>query len=39
MMEMEETGQVVLTAPREDDVRLRKDTLPRWRIDAGRIAT
>lgn len=30
-------GQVVLTAPKESDVRVRADTLPRWRIEAGKI--
>jgi DNA replication and repair protein RecF len=39
LMEEEETGQVVLTAPKEADVRLRKDSLPRWRIESGRIET
>ncbi|HSG08081.1 MAG TPA: DNA replication and repair protein RecF [Longimicrobiales bacterium] len=39
LMEREETGQVVLTAPKESDVRIRKDALPRWRIEAGRINT
>jgi len=39
LMEREETGQVVLTAPKESDVRIRRDALPRWRIDAGRIST
>lgn len=33
------TGQVILTAPKEADVRLRGDRLPRWRILAGRIHT
>ena len=28
-------GQVVLTAPREGDVRVRRDTLERWRIAGG----
>jgi DNA replication and repair protein RecF len=37
VMEGEGAGQVLLTAPREADVRLKRDTLPRWRIDAGRI--
>jgi hypothetical protein len=37
-MEREETGQVVLTAPKESDVRIRRDTLPRWRIDGGRVS-
>lgn len=29
------TGQVILTAPREADVRLRRETLPRWGISGG----
>ncbi len=37
LMEREETGQVILTAPKESDVKLRRDALPRWRIEAGRI--
>jgi DNA replication and repair protein RecF len=39
LIEQEETGQVILTAPRESDVRLRRDALPRWRITSGRIET
>jgi DNA replication and repair protein RecF len=39
VMEGEDAGQVLLTAPKEDDVRLRRDTLPRWRIEAGRICS
>jgi DNA replication and repair protein RecF len=39
LMEAEDTGQVVLTAPKDGDVRMRRDALPRWRIEAGRIAT
>jgi DNA replication and repair protein RecF len=39
LMETEDTGQVVLTAPKDADVRLRKDSLPRWRISAGVIST
>jgi len=39
LMEREETGQVVLTAPKESDVRVRRDSLPRWRIEAGRVST
>ncbi len=39
LMEAEETGQVVLTAPKDGDVRIRKDSLPRWRIEAGRVTT
>lgn len=37
IMEREETGQVILTAPKESDVRFRSDSLPRWHIAAGRI--
>ena len=29
------TGQVILTAPKEADVRLRRDVLPRWSIESG----
>ncbi|TVP42441.1 MAG: DNA replication and repair protein RecF [Gemmatimonadales bacterium] len=32
-------GQVVLTAPKDADVRFRHDRLPRWRISGGRIET
>jgi len=35
LMEKEETGQVLLTVPKESDIRLRRDTLPRWRIRKG----
>ena len=38
LLEREETGQVILTAPKESDVRFRKDALPRWRIAAGKIS-
>lgn len=38
LMETEDTGQVVLTAPRESDVRIKRDTLARWRISAGVIS-
>ena len=37
LMDTDETGQVVLTAPKEADVRLRRDSLERWTIRAGRI--
>jgi DNA replication and repair protein RecF len=37
LMEGRGTGQVILTAPKESDVRLKRDLLPRWRIVAGRI--
>lgn len=39
LMDTDETGQVVLTAPKDADVRLRSDRLPRWRIRAGEIST
>lgn len=39
LMEREETGQVILTAPREGQVRLRREVLPRWTIEGGRIRT
>jgi recombinational DNA repair ATPase RecF len=39
LMEAEDTGQVVLTAPKDADVRIRRDALPRWRIAAGKIVT
>ena len=34
-MEKEEVGQVLLTAPKESDVRIRRDALDRWGIEAG----
>ena len=37
-IESGEVGQVILTAPKEADVRVRKDRIPRWRIEGGRIA-
>ncbi len=39
LMEAQDIGQVVLTAPKEADVRIRSDAIPRWRIETGRIAT
>ncbi len=38
LIEREETGQVILTAPKESDVRIRKDTLARWRIHQGTVS-
>lgn len=35
LIEREETGQVILTAPKESDVRVRRDVLPRWGIRQG----
>jgi DNA replication and repair protein RecF len=37
LMEEEETGQVLVTAPKESDIRLRRDSLPRWRIHDGTV--
>ncbi|HWV57007.1 MAG TPA: DNA replication/repair protein RecF [Longimicrobiales bacterium] len=37
ILEAEERGQVVLTAPKASDVMVRAGALPRWRIQAGRI--
>lgn len=37
LMENEEIGQVVLTAPKDADVRIRRDRLPRWTIANGMI--
>ena len=39
LMEEEEPGQVVLTAPKESDVKIKKDELALWRISAGMITT
>lgn len=39
LMEREETGQVILTAPKEGDIRLRKGELPRWGIVRGVVRT
>lgn len=39
LMEAAEAGQVVLTAPKESDVRFKRQTLARWRIKAGRLTT
>jgi len=38
LMEEEEVGQILLTAPRESDVRVRRDTLARWHISDGVIS-
>lgn len=39
LMENEEIGQVVLTAPKDADIRIRQDRLARWRIADGVIRT
>ncbi len=35
LLEEEERGQVILTAPKESDVRIRRNALSRWRIEDG----
>jgi len=37
LMEREETGQVLMTAPKERDIRIRRDRIPRWSIEGGRV--
>jgi DNA replication and repair protein RecF len=39
LLESADAGQVVLTAPKESDVRLRRHSLARWRIAAGQVST
>jgi DNA replication and repair protein RecF len=39
LLESTDAGQVVLTAPKESDVRFRRHTLARWRIAAGQVST
>jgi len=39
LIEAEEVGQVFLTAPRESDVRVKRDTLARWHITSGVISS
>jgi DNA replication and repair protein RecF len=39
VMETEDVGQVVLTAPKEADVRIKRDVLARWTVVAGRISS
>jgi len=39
LLESAHAGQVVLTAPKESDVRFRRHSLARWRIAAGRVTT
>ncbi len=39
LIEREETGQVILTAPKDSDVKVRRGTLPRWGIRSGVIET
>lgn len=37
LLEEEERGQVILTAPKASDLELRQGTLPRWRIAHGEV--
>jgi DNA replication and repair protein RecF len=37
LLETEERGQVILTAPKESDIRLRGGRLESWRISAGKV--
>jgi DNA replication and repair protein RecF len=39
LLEAEEKGQVILTAPKDSDVQLRGGRLETWRISGGRIST
>jgi DNA replication and repair protein RecF len=39
LLEAEERGQVILTAPKESDVQLRGGRLETWRIAAGKVFT
>lgn len=37
LMDSSDVGQVLVTAPKPSDVRVRRDVLPRWKIRAGKI--
>nr|NIP57468.1 DNA replication and repair protein RecF [Gemmatimonadota bacterium]NIR77858.1 DNA replication and repair protein RecF [Gemmatimonadota bacterium]NIT85844.1 DNA replication and repair protein RecF [Gemmatimonadota bacterium]NIU29666.1 DNA replication and repair protein RecF [Gemmatimonadota bacterium]NIU34710.1 DNA replication and repair protein RecF [Gemmatimonadota bacterium] len=39
LFDREEIGQVILTAPKESDVKVRREVLPRWTIRDGVVAT
>lgn len=39
LLEAEEHGQVILTAPKASDVEVRRGTLPHWRIARGEVFT
>jgi DNA replication and repair protein RecF len=39
MLDGRSGGQVILTAPKESEIRFRRDSLPRWRIRNGRFFT
>ncbi len=37
LLEEEERGQAILTAPKQSDLEVRRGSLPHWRIEDGRI--
>ncbi len=37
LLEAEETGQAILTAPKRSDIEVRRGMLPHWRIDDGKV--
>lgn len=37
LLEAEERGQVVLTAPKASDLEVRRGTIPHWRLQGGRV--
>ncbi len=37
LLEAEETGQAILTAPKPSDFEVRRGSLPHWRIENGRV--
>jgi DNA replication and repair protein RecF len=37
LLDAEERGQVILTAPKESDLELRQGALPHWRLSDGRV--
>ncbi|HEX9107830.1 MAG TPA: DNA replication/repair protein RecF [Longimicrobiales bacterium] len=37
LLEAEESGQAILTAPKQSDLEVRRGALPHWRIEDGRI--
>ncbi|MFW6201005.1 MAG: DNA replication and repair protein RecF, partial [Gemmatimonadota bacterium] len=39
LLEAEERGQVILTAPKASDLEVRHGSLPHWRIRAGEVFT
>jgi len=37
LLEAEETGQAILTAPKQSDLEVRRGALPHWRIEEGKV--